>query len=802
MSSDPRRPALPWALSLASGIALAGAGATAPFFLCLTGALLGLGAARAVRSISVRLAALALVAALGAWLFQSANAEALARIQGWIPEEGSARALHLRGRLIDVPEEVRDGGRTLLLSARPEGAGGTRPIRILLRVYASAPEAMARLDRLRPGDLLRVWCRVRRPSRAGDPDQADPRRTLLARGLDATGTVKNADLVTRIEKGPRSFRRLLGSLKTRIRVRLDRALGRQTPARALLGAMLLGDRGSLDPEDWRALRDSGLVHLISVSGLHVGLAVAALLAVVGRAPIGAFGLFLILASAAAAIAVLTGNQPPVLRSACCAGFMLLGRALGRDGDALNTLAVVTAALAVLRPHILWDPSFQLTVSATAGLLAFSRRVAEALPLPRAVGLSLGVSVGAYLASVPWTLVHFGRATPASLLSNLAAWVLCAVAMASGCAAASAVSVPVLGEWTAGIATWSAQAFLGFSSTMSRIPCASFRVGSPPVALCGAYFALLLVVARPETGSPPGRPRARAASRLLRLSVCIALALLHIGPPPPVPSASSEAAVLDVGQGQAIVLRGPTGGFVLVDAGGTGGGRFDSGERVVAPFLARRGCGRLEALVVSHDHDDHAGGVEAILRDFEVGELWLAPWVWRNPRMARLAGIASAGGTALVLAERGLRASRAGMDIAVLHPGRREPFLSENDRSLVVRAAAGASSILIPGDLEAPGEEALLSGAGPLESAALVVGHHGAARGSGQPFLAAVRPRVALVSAQEGNRFGQPDPAVLARLRSAGATILRTDRNGRILLHGSGSGWRPDPAFTDIRSGPE
>ncbi len=802
MSLPSNRPAVPWALSLVAGIVLAEWGVLPLHLLVLCCGLLILGGMAVFRGRFVWFSALVLAAATGAWLLQEARDGARARIVGWLPEDGTAVELHILGRLLDIPETGKDGEYAVRISGQPERGGHAPPARVLLWVSGSARDATPQMARLRPGDLVRVWCKVRRPRRRGGPEEVDPETALLARGLDATGTVKNAHLVMLVERGPRSVRRLLGSVKVSARRGLDRVAGAGGRSRVVLGAMLLGDRAALEASDWRMLRDAGLVHLLSVSGLHVGLALAAFLAIVGRTPLGPFGTFTTLVAAVAAIAIVTGGQPPVLRSALSAGLMLLGRAVGREGDAVNTLAVAATGLAVVRPHILWDPSFQLTVTATAGLLLFSRGFALALPLPRPIALSLGISASAYLAALPWTLLHFGRATPVSVLSNLAASVLCALSLTSGGAALATAEVPVLGDWLCRAARGSVEALLGFASAMTAIPAGSFRVGSPPPVIVAGYLALLFLAAHPA-GIFRSGPRSAAFFRLLRLAICLALGLLHVGFPPPGPSGSSEVAVLDVGQGQAVVLRGPSGGFLLVDAGGSAGGRFDSGERTVAPYLARRGCRRLEALVVSHGHDDHIGGVDAILRDFEVGELWVAPGALRSGRMERIAGLAVERGTALVLVEGGFQAPRAGMDVSVLHPTRHESgALSENDRSVVVRATAGGSSILVPGDLEAPGEGALLARGAVLTADALIVGHHGAARASGPRFLDAVSPRVAVVSVGKGNRFGHPDAEVLERLRKRGAAIFRTDRHGRILLRSSHRGWSAEPAFRGVRSGPE
>ena len=190
----------------------------------------------------------------------------------------------------------------------------------------------------------------------------------------------------------------------------------------------------------------------------------------------------------------------------------------------------------------------------------------------------------------------------------------------------------------------------------------------------------------------------------------------------------------------MLLHGPTGGFVLVDAGGAAAGHFDAGERVVAPFLSRRGCRRIEVLLLSHGHEDHAGGVAAILRDFEVGELWIPPGSLHERLVRHLAALAVENGSAVRLVERGFASVHAGIDLRVLHPGPADRLLSENDRSAVLLARVGERKLLVPGDLESAGEESLLAAPDDLHADVLVVAHHGAARSSMARFLDAVRPR--------------------------------------------------------------
>jgi competence protein ComEC len=275
--------------------------------------------------------------------------------------------------------------------------------------------------------------------------------------------------------------------------------------------------------------------------------------------------------------------------------------------------------------------------------------------------------------------------------------------------------------------------------------------------------------------------------LLHGAAALAVVWIHLGPPPASVTGPWEAAVLDVGQGQSVLMRG-AGGAVLVDAGGSADIRRDPGERVVLPVLASLGVRRLEALILTHEHVDHVGGAFAVLHELEVAELWLGPGSSRRPVLADLAARARARGTAIVLAEAGKHADLAGFPVRVLAPRRTglERF-NANDRSLVVLAGAEPHRLVIPGDLEEAGEgEWLATQPGPVE--ALVLSHHGSRRGSDPRLLRRLRPRWAVASAGLHNAFGHPHSEVLARLEDLGIPLARTDRQGLIRLRPLATGW--------------
>ena len=720
-------------------------------------------------------AAFAAGAALSGFSFRQAGA----RLDATFAGEPSL-ALELDATLIAAAERDLDGRRVILVEAATNEPSPA--LRVRLEIADVPGDDAARIDALRRGDAVRVWCLLRAPSGGPGATELDARRRLAAARLDATARVKNSRLLRLVTAGPRSPGRFLDDARVRARRVLDREVGTAGETRAVLGAMLLGDRLLLDDDTNALLRDAGLVHILSISGLHTALTVLLVLSLLRRTGAGARGLLFVGTGLLLAFSAFVGHGASVWRAAASLGVGLLARVLSRDVDPLAALALAAGLLVAAVPALSWNIGFTLSVAATAGLLAACPPIAPGARRPSTLRRSMAASAGAYLATVPLLAAGFGRLAPVALLANLAAAPLCAACLAAGAATLVCSSWPVVGKAAVLAAKLSVAALLLVSRWAASVPGGHLRVAHPPFALGLAYVTLLLAAWLAPRVAP------RSAVRAIRLSFVVILIALHLGPQPPAPG-PARVSVLDVGQGLAVVVRGPDGGFVLVDAGPTGGGRFDAGDRIVVPALADAGCRRLDVLALSHDHDDHAGGARAVLRDLEVGELWIGAGSERDPLTRRVIESAVVRGVAVRRLKRGDRAVRAGLSLAVLHPADEDRSRPLNDRCLVLSARApSGASILLPGDLEADGERALLAGGAAQEAGVLVAPHHGADGSSTRPFLERVAPRLVLVSAGVRNRFGHPGAAALARFAAVDAQVLRTDRDGTIQLTDAGGAW--------------
>jgi competence protein ComEC len=362
------------------------------------------------------------------------------------------------------------------------------------------------------------------------------------------------------------------------------------------------------------------------------------------------------------------------------------------------------------------------------------------------------------------------------------------------AAMFAVFADVVAPPLAGLAGFAlragASAVVDSASFVDRVPWLAWRVPPPGAAAVVAYYtALAAWVWLRSGGAIPTRTRRRVSTATLAGVVCwVAVAPTSVWP---ARDTTLTVTALDVGQGDALLVRFPDGTRMLVDAGGRSGSGFDVGDRVVGPALRARGVRRLDYVVVTHADTDHVGGAAAVVREFRPAEVWVGVPVAGNAATAGLREAAEAAGAAWRETRDGDRLWLGRAELSVLHPPPAdwERQRVRNDDSVVLLIRLGAVQVLLTGDIGDAGERTL-TGMLPDTGAArsltvLKVAHHGSAGASSARFLERLRPAVALVSAGAGNPFGHPAPAVLQRLSQAGAEVWRTDTEGEVSVRTDG-----------------
>ena len=580
-------------------------------------------------------------------------------------------------------------------------------------------------------------------------------------------------------------------VRSAIRGRAAEALERRLGAQAgVASALVLAERDGIPRELWDAFARSGSAHLLSISGFHVGVIAAllgGLIAMTGRPPrTRAAGM----AIGVWAYVLLIGAPTSATRAAWMTTAFVLGRLRQTPARALGALGLSMLMIALLRPSVVAGAGFQLTVAGTAGILVMTRWILRHWPAHRGRGWiasPVAAGLGASVFTAPVLAYHFGQIPLLSLPSSILLTPLVAAAVPGVIAT---IAMDVLHLPGAAFAGAGSEGLLHMvtatAAALGDLPGTVAPVTPREAALltAGALVPILLSSgARWRT-----RPAVRAAVPVLSAFAVLwagqaALSLTGRG--------TLRIVAIDVGQGDAIALRTPRGRWFLVDAGPRGFGGSDAGLTRVVPYLRGQGARRLEAIVLTHPDEDHAGGLAAVLRNVSTGAV-LGPGFSggqsghmdgaAEARRARIPWRRAAAGDAWTI---------DGVDFEVLSPPPRGPHTparpgppprpaaaSPNDWSVVLRVDYGRFSALLMGDADAAIEARLLD-QGPVT--ALKVGHHGSRTSTSEAFVRAVAPGYALVPVGARNRYGHPDPAVLARLARAGARVYRTDRDGTVTL---------------------
>ncbi len=551
----------------------------------------------------------------------------------------------------------------------------------------------------------------------------------------------------------------------------------RSPGLALTRALWLGDRSQLEPAWQRTLRRLGLAHVLAVSGLHVGL-VAGFVWLAGMSLPRGPRLLLPLV-AVVAYALLVGPRPSLLRAAAMGLMVGISLSLRRPPVAVHALALFVLVSVVTDPAVVLDLGFQLSVSATAGILLLGPRLARRwCLLPAAWRVPLAASVGAQLASLPIALPAFHLLPVVAPIVNLLAVPWLAVLLPLG-ALWTGLALVVPRELARTLLTLLDLAALPLE-LLATVPPDGWTTLPLAVSSLEALFLSLLLLLLLLGTRPWGSAVLLAGMVLVTWS--------RPEPKVPVPwnsnAASPTLSVLDVGQGDALLLRDGR-RALLIDGGGWR--RGDLAGRVLVPALARLGVRRLDAVLITHPDQDHCAGAAQLADYLPVEQVWLASGV---SRAVCIQDLVQRRGVPVRLVRAGESRSLGFWRLLFQHPAEdglagRDAAGTTNDRSIVVRAEAFSRCLLLTGDLEAAGERELRERwrrAGEATTCdVLKVPHHGSRTSTTPGLLHDLRPRWALLSVGAGNRYGHPHASVVRRLHGYGVRLLRTDLHGAITL---------------------
>ncbi|MEW6509476.1 MAG: DNA internalization-related competence protein ComEC/Rec2 [Bacteroidota bacterium] len=708
------------------------------------------------------------------------------------------RPVTLIGQIADPPSSRETRTRFLFRSATCRSGAGVVPCEATVIVTVASGGRRLHADQLHYGMTLALRGHLSAPTPQRNPGEFDSRRYHEAAGIDGFLFVRGTDDINILQRagGGWMMRTVVAPARAAIVRTIDATVGGQEGE--FLKGLLLGERSGIAPRTRQEFVDAGVAHVLAVSGSNVAVVAALLIFLYdllrlprrGRSVVVAVGLLLYMA--------LTGTQPPVVRATIMALVFLLAGGLQRPGSSYNALGVSALIILLYDARQLFDIGFQLSFAAVAAIVHFYPRASAwiaairfgkipgrmATPLLRICAVSLVATLG----TLPLTAIGFGQFSVIGVLANILVVPATGLSVILGIASCLAGTISPWASHAIGGANVVVLYFtLNVTHVAAAVPFASLPTHGVPIL---GWIPYMLGVALLFHWREP------AVVRRLFAPFLISLQLLLWLPPRDaltVREGLLRVHVIDVGQGDAVLVEFPGGETMLVDAGPRTPA-YDAGERTIVPYLKRLGIHQVDVLVLTHPHGDHIGGASSLVRQITVRRIVecgrpffsMLTAAYRAAAAERGAEVSQVTQGTLLFDPKQVRVYVLGPGQQSIEPDSSRSIVNLNNTSIVIRLLYGGVSILLPGDAEAEDEGELLARYETfLRSTMLKAAHHGSATSSTEPFLEAVAPDAVAVSVGAHNAFRHPSPGVMDRLAARGCTVARTDIDGAIIMESDG-----------------
>ena len=696
------------------------------------------------------------------------------RLADVLPYEWESKEVELVGVVATLPQVIENGTRFNVNVERVLTPGAHVPEHIALAQYADGFSEIKKptdLLAFHAGERWHLRVKLKRPHATMNPHGFDFEAWALERNIRAVGVVRKTSTNQRLSDFVWRPTYMIEAVRERVQSRISQLL-KGRPYAGVLQALVMGDESEITQEDWQVFLRTGINHLMSISGLHItmlsGIAFAFVMALWRRS--SKFTLKLPARKAAVVAGVLVA-----LSYALVAGFsvptqrtvymlMVFAFALwsNKPVDIGKVLAYALFVVALLDPWAVLAPGFYLSFGAVAIIAyALGGRLGQSHWFTAAVRTQWVVTLGL----VPLLLLMFQQISLISPVAN---------ALAIPIVSLLVVPLSLLGailpiDGALLLAHWLMQALMLALKWMAALPLSTWQQQAPPVwtfllAMFGLVWMLL----------PRGFP-------LRLLGVIFFLPLFLVMPKAPEEGAMLVT-VLDVGQGLAVFVRTHQ-HTLLYDTGPQYTSLTDAGGRILVPYLRAEGVKRLNGLVVSHNDNDHSGGMRSVLSQVPVN--WMASSLPQLP--AELNNIKH------LTCFAGQQWTWDGVRFEMLSPDLTsypDKAIKDNNRSCVLKITSVSGSALLAGDIERPVEMRLAENAGSsLKADVLIVPHHGSRTSSSETWIEAVNPKTVIFTVGYRNRFGHPKPDIVARYLRRNIKTYRSDENGAVLFNfNAKSGW--------------
>jgi len=690
------------------------------------------------------------------------------------------------------------------------------------------------LSDLRYGDLVEVVGELRQPKGKRNEGGFDYRAYLARKGIFGIIYVRDVKNVEKIgEDGGHFWMRWMDNLRRKVEAIFERTMKDAPIYASVLKGIILGQKQALPEDVLLSFKNSGVMHILAVSGLHVGMIAFAgfllfdllfkffawlversrrlQLSADFRFRLSGKYTYALTAGLIILYACIVGYRPSVIRASVIIILYFIAKIIDRDTDLLNLLGLAALLLLLFNTTSLWDIGFQLSFVTTAAIIYFMSKwenlialLSQSKPFQyvrKYFVLPLTVSASAQVASQPIIARYFNLIYPIAILTNVAAvwvvWYIVCVAFITIITGFIWLPLALPFAYANRLAIW---ILLRITHFFSSIPYAVVEVPTPSFRFFIVYsfiiwaipnFVLLWIERK--------KGEQEKFTKFLKPCFIIALAVISlcVWYSAIQPSADLlEVTFLDVGLGDSAFIQFPDGKNILIDGGPTIP-EYDTGERTIAPFLRHKGIRKIDTLILTHPHNDHAGGLEFILKNFQVNQIiGIHDRDIPIPIHHKLRKIAlekqidyHPGNLGSLLTSTEKMSQPRLYEAEILNPLNTDftdfSQSSLNNNSIVLKLRFGQITFLFTGDIESPAEYAMLNSNFDLRANILKVPHHGSITSSSEAFLNAVNPAFAVISSSERSRFNFPSKIVLNRYKRRDTRLLQTSKFGAIKIFTDG-----------------
>ena len=639
------------------------------------------------------------------------------------------------------------------------------------------------------GDELILYGQIYAPRNERNPGEFDFAKYLAIQDIFGQMYVREAHQVEatgRSEANP-ILKDFIHPIKHYV-LALDRSTLSPLSASILTG-LLVGERGDIPSEVLDYFSTSGTIHILSISGLHIVFITALLFGVFSFLRLRyAWRVYMTLVCLLIYMGV-ADFIPSVVRAGIMTGMVLIGTLSQRRGNIINSLFVSLIIILFMQPLALFDIGLQLSFTAVLSIVLVYPRLEELckrigfftsgeMNITEKIIALLLVSVAAQIGTIPFTAFYFHKIPLIALAANVLVVPLSSFVMGIGFVSAIVGTFSMTAaQWFANVNEWSILLMVKIAEWSSKIPLAYIEFYR--MDLWSMFFFYLILAYFLMWKNMKVRKYGLIAALLFTVAMAWKPVLF--------PDKGLQLIFLDVGQGDAAVIRTPQNKTILID-GGDCGGNMDQGEKVVAPFLRKIGVGRIDYLIMTHPHDDHIGGIEYVLRHFDIGAVIDPGQFYRSDvYFSILSRIHESNIARHIVRSGDFLAIDNEVELYFMHPqkpcvsGSSQAPFNTNNASVVFQLRYRGVRALFMGDAEQSSLKELESYGELLQSDVLKVSHHGSWNGTSKAFISKVQPRFSVISCGEFNKFNHPSPAVVRDLALSGSRIYRTDEEGAVIF---------------------